>query len=373
MDALILTCGTGGGHNSAAYAVKETLERAGHHAEVMNPYLLRSKKKAEVIDQVYIHMAQRAPHLFGTAYQLGNLYRKLPVRSPVYFFNRKAAECLLAYLKEHHFDIIVTTHLYPAEMITVLRDRQVDLPKSVFIATDYTCIPFTEETECDAYVIPMKSLEQEFVDRGIPEEKIHPFGIPVSERFQTEMTREEAAERLGLDARKRYILVSGGSIGAGAVSRMVSMLLHQYKGASDMKIIVLCGNYEALYEKLDRRYGDRIILMRYTDQMEACLRLCDCYFSKPGGLSSTEAAVVGTPFIQTVPIPGCESRNRKQFEKRGMSLTIGRTRHELTKALDDISDPETREKMIERQHEEINREASKDLCTFLEELVQETI
>ena len=30
MEALILSCGTGGGHNAAGYAVKEELERRGH-------------------------------------------------------------------------------------------------------------------------------------------------------------------------------------------------------------------------------------------------------------------------------------------------------------------------------------------------------
>ena len=32
MDALILSCGTGGGHNAAGYAVREELERRGHKA-----------------------------------------------------------------------------------------------------------------------------------------------------------------------------------------------------------------------------------------------------------------------------------------------------------------------------------------------------
>lgn len=41
MDALILTCGTGGGHNSAAKAVKEEMERRGHHVHLMNPYMLQ--------------------------------------------------------------------------------------------------------------------------------------------------------------------------------------------------------------------------------------------------------------------------------------------------------------------------------------------
>ena len=38
MEALILSCGTGGGHNSAALAIKEEMEQRGHRVTMMNPY-----------------------------------------------------------------------------------------------------------------------------------------------------------------------------------------------------------------------------------------------------------------------------------------------------------------------------------------------
>ena len=54
MDALILSCGTGGGHNSAGKAVLEELERRGHHVTMLNPYTLKSEKLSSGIDQNYI-------------------------------------------------------------------------------------------------------------------------------------------------------------------------------------------------------------------------------------------------------------------------------------------------------------------------------
>ena len=65
VDALIRTCGTGGGHNAAAFAMKEELERRGHSARVLNPYTLHSEALARRIDSTYVSMAQRAPDLFG--------------------------------------------------------------------------------------------------------------------------------------------------------------------------------------------------------------------------------------------------------------------------------------------------------------------
>ena len=52
MRVLILSCGTGGGHNAAASAMKEALEARGHSADVLNPYTLKTNKLAKIIDVV---------------------------------------------------------------------------------------------------------------------------------------------------------------------------------------------------------------------------------------------------------------------------------------------------------------------------------
>ena len=44
MEALILSCSTGGGHNTAAQAVFEALTERGHHAVRMDPYTLVSEE-----------------------------------------------------------------------------------------------------------------------------------------------------------------------------------------------------------------------------------------------------------------------------------------------------------------------------------------
>ena len=54
MDALILSCGTGGGHNAAGRAIMEELQRRGHHAEMFNPYNLVSNRLAEEVGHTII-------------------------------------------------------------------------------------------------------------------------------------------------------------------------------------------------------------------------------------------------------------------------------------------------------------------------------
>ena len=71
----------------------------------------------------------------------------------------------------------------------------------VAIATDYACIPFWEETNCDDYVIPHKDLIPEFASYGIPKEKLLPLGIPVRPAFSRPASKEDVRRHLGLPER----------------------------------------------------------------------------------------------------------------------------------------------------------------------------
>ena len=118
MSALILSCGTGGGHNAAAEAIRGELLRRGWNAELLNPYILCGKNAAKWLNQTYIRLVQRFPAGFGMIYRLGEMCQRLPFRSPVYLANGRAAVRLGEYLRGKRFDVIIATHLFPGEMVT---------------------------------------------------------------------------------------------------------------------------------------------------------------------------------------------------------------------------------------------------------------
>lgn len=371
MDALILSCSTGGGHNAAGAAIKEELESRGHHVIMMDPYELVSHKLATEIGKAYVKMVQYAPKAFGGVYWLGNVVRNVPGKSPVYYANIAVAKKLSEYLKEHPVDVIVMPHLYPAELVTYLKKNGKDLPLTMFIATDYTCIPFTEETDCDYYVIPGKAQMKEFVKRGIPEEKLLPFGIPVSRAFDQKQGKKQARKELGLEEDTRYILLTGGSIGAGNIGRTIWTLQRYLKKKSiDGKLIVVCGNNEKLYQRLQKIYGTQIVLIRKTKQMALYMEACDLFISKPGGLSSTEAAVAQVPYIHISPIPGCETKNMRYFSKNGMSIAVKHPDRALEKAVSKLMNEDQIGKMQTCQKTVIPQNARVQICNFIEQTIR---
>lgn len=370
MEALILSCGTGGGHNSAGKAIMEELRRRNHNAVMLNPYNLRSKKLAGYIDNAYIALAQKVPRFFGAVYGAGQLYRKLPFRSPVYFINRCMVSTLSEYLAEHHFDIIIMTHLFPAEIITNMKSDGISVPETMFIGTDYTCIPFTEETDCDVYVIPSAELADDYINRGIAKEKLCPLGIPVLGRFSENENQNEVRQKLGLDLNKKYILVSGGSMGGGEIKKAVKRLSSAISDCENTELIIICGNNKTLYDKLKKADYPNVTVLGYTDNMAEYMKCANLFVTKPGGLSSTEAAVSKVPILHTAAIPGCETHNAEFFSKNGMSRLCKASKRELSDAIKVINDEKACLAMTENQSRKINSNATADICDLAEKLCE---
>ena len=365
MDALILSCSTGGGHNAAGRAIKEELERRGHNVVMFDPYTLYSGTLSGIISNLYINIAQKTPHLFGLIYSIGNAYRKLPFKSPVYFFNHRAAVKLNKYLQNNHFDVIVTPHLYPAEMITQLKNMHKNIPLSIFIATDYVCIPFTEETDCDYYVIPTKESENDFIKRGIPKDKLLPFGIPVIKEFNKTISADEAKKVLGLNADTDYYLMTGGSIGAGSFKSTAAYVHSYVSNRANSKMILICGNNDKLYKTMHSIYGNDSIVLKSTKHMALYMKACKIFFSKPGGLSSTESAVSRTPTVHFTPIPGCENYNRNFFTRNGLSLKAD-DKASILSCINLLNSKENIRHMKIQQSLIINANACDMICDFID-------
>ena len=242
---LILSCSTGGGHNAAGHAMQEVFASHGWEALFPDYLSLAGERVSRMVSDAYIETARRTPRLFGQAYKLGMAVSRYSTLSPVYYANHLMAKYLRAYLNEHPVDAILMPHLYPAETLSWMKRNGEALPATFAIATDYTCIPFWEETDCDRYVIPAADLAGEFTGRGLPTEKLLPLGIPVSQAYLAPTPRAEARRRLGLPEEGNCILVMGGSMGAGSLYTLSHCLLEQTK---DEHLVVITGSNEQTAE-----------------------------------------------------------------------------------------------------------------------------
>lgn len=72
---------------------------------------------------------------------------------------------------------------------------------------------------------------------------------------------------------------------------------------------------------LDEKYhGAGVTAIPFTDKVAEYMRAADVLLSKAGGISSSEAAVLGVPLVHTMAIPGVETLNAEFFAAHGMSF-----------------------------------------------------
>ena len=240
MKVLVLSCNTGEGHNSAARAMVENIKSHGDEAEFLDMMMLSGRKVSRAVGGSYVSVVKHAPHLFHLLYKAGQKVSSSHHKSPVYYANALLAKQVEKYIKENQFDMILTTHLFPAETLTYLKNTGRLERKVIAVATDYTCIPFWEETDCDYYVIPHKDLVSEFSEKGIPKRKLKPYGIPVRAVFSKERKKHEARGKCGLPKDAKVYLIMSGSMGFGKVQLFVSLLRKRIQ--KNEYIVVVCGN-----------------------------------------------------------------------------------------------------------------------------------
>ncbi len=183
MKVLVLSCSTGGGHNSCGKYIQS--EFRSHHIECdfIDYFSILGNKLSKRIEKLYLKSTQGKGKIFEGVYKLGETYSKVGLTSPVYELNKLAKNKIWKFLTDNHYDLVICPHLFPSMAITSLKKDGMNI-KLINVATDYTNIPFWNETTPDYFVIPHESLKSEFTEKGIDEKVLIPIGIPVSTHFQ---------------------------------------------------------------------------------------------------------------------------------------------------------------------------------------------
>lgn len=370
MNVLILSCNTGGGHNAAARAIAEELRREGHEYRVVDYLALGNEGVSRRVSKAYVSTVNHAPLVFHALYKVGAAVSSPSHHSPVYYLNKSMVRFLKRELARCPYDAVVATHLFPAQALTVLR-RKGKLPiPFIAVCTDYTCIPFWEETECDRMIIPHQQLCNEFIEHGVPVGRIQPIGIPVSLACNLSVSKEEARQQLELPADKPIILMLSGSMGHGKQDDLIKSLLER-KNFSPY-IVVVCGSNEKALNQLQHHFGknENVRLMGFEHRIPLFLRACDVVITKPGGLTSTEAAVVGTPIVFSNAIPGCETKNQNFFLQNGLAFGPQSVWAQSQAARILATNKEVSDQMLEAQRLTICPNAAEKICQLIERMVR---
>ncbi|KHO40356.1 UDP-glucuronosyltransferase [Clostridium tetani] len=325
MKVLIFSISAGGGHSKAAESLKEYIDLYSPKSTVKVIDTL--KYINPIIDKViigsYLKTIKITPSLFGKLYDYTESDYGLSIISAK--FNEIMTYRLLPLIKDFNPDILIATHPFPTEMLSILKSKHKINRPIISILTDYAPHSFWLHPCIDAYIVSNKYMISEMVSKGIPKNTIYPFGIPVSRDFLTNYSREETLSEINFYSDKPTILVMGGSLGIGKITKIYENLL---KINEDIQIIVIAGNNKKLYyELLSYRHSldkDRTsYIIGFTDKVNKYMQASDLLLTKPGGLTITEALVSSIPLALFSPIPGQEEKNAEFLLTNNLAVDLG--------------------------------------------------
>ena len=344
MNVLILSCNTGQGHNSAAIAISDYFESRGVHCDIKDALAYWSPKNSDIISKGHIFIYRNLPKLFGIGYKFEeNHPPKDDETSIMYDLVTKGCRELTIDLKSSDYSAVICTHIFSAMMMTKIRKTGFCNIPFYLVATDYTCSPGAGETKPDKYFIPRADLNEEFTDAGIDKEAIVVSGIPVNPKFSKKVSCEYAKGMLKLPEDKKIVLLMCGSMGCGPIKQLCEILPEVMPDSAHL--VAICGNNRRLYSSLIKDKKPNVTVVGYTSRMPVYMDAASLILTKPGGLSSTEAAAKHLPMIFIDAVPGCETRNLDYFISHGFADTARGAKALSSMVVDYLSDDEKIEKM----------------------------
>ena len=118
--------------------------------------------------------------------------------------------------------------------------------------------------------------------------------------------------------------------------------------------------------RLQFHKNPNVHIIGFTRHVAEYMAAADVLFTKPGGLSSTEAAVRRVPLVHTDPIPGCETANMSYFVRHGYSITAKTSEGQVAAGIRLAHDDSMRERMRENQRRDFKGDTSQKILQFIE-------
>ena len=145
----------------------------------------------------------------------------------------------------------------------------------------------------------------EGMERFFPKEKIIFTGNPVRKDLLNAVSeRAEGIAFYGLNANKKTVLVTGGSLGAGSINKAMVRWLEKIAGWKDVQVIWQCGSYyhKELEEQLKGRMPENVKFMPFLKRMDLAYACADLVVARAGAGTISELCLLGKAVV-LVPSP----------------------------------------------------------------------
>ena len=320
---LILSASCGAGHVRAAEAVQLALERTAPDAVLANVDVMNFTNAAfrRIYNTAYFDLVDKAPHLIGFLYDKTDRPTAWPSLDRMRLrLTRLNLMRLVTLIVGGHWDLAVSTHFLPAEIIASLRRKgRIDFPQAT-VTTDFDTHHMWFNEPCERFFAASEEARINLAACGVPLETIETTGIPIHPAFVEHKVMNDCRRFHDLSVDRPVVLQLAGGF---SISRVRDV----HRGILDCRlplhVVAICGRNaraKAQFEAVACPSRHRRSIIGFTREIDEFMAAADVIVSKPGGLTSSEALARGTPMLIIDPIPGQESRNSDYLLEHGAAI-----------------------------------------------------
>ena len=301
----------GGGHRSAADALKDTLSRQEHPCDVT---LLDIQELLDPLDVVRRATGLRIQDTYNLILRRG-WTRFTPqllvlLKGTIRLYHSPIVKALRAYWAQHPADLVLS--VIPHFNRAIVDSLRTDGTRTPFVTliTDLADYPphFWIEPKSEYIIVGTERARQQALTMGHPADHIfQTSGMILKPRFYEKTTVDRVAERkrLGLEPDCRTGIVLFGGYGSRV---MVDITRKVNEAGSGVQLILICGHNQKLATKLKSLQTRKpLAVVGFAQNVEYYMALADFFIGKPGPGSISEALQFHLPVIVE-----CNSRTLPQ-------------------------------------------------------------
>lgn len=320
---LVVHASAGAGHTTCALAIHKGLSGIpGISCECVDVLDYTNALVRWSYRRMYLYMVKYAPRLWSMVYyplDIDLVYKCIrPFRTVT---NRLSSRRFIEYLLKNQPDMIITTHFFPADIVSYLKREGIIKTRLVSVVTDFGFHAYWLAENADEFIVGGEALKNKLKSKGVEDKRINALGIPIDTKFYKQLNGEVLRKKFGTAKNLLTVLIASGGFGVGPVNDLVKELVSE---RLPLQLLVVCGRNLQLYNNikaLKNTHGFAALkVFGFVDYMDELMEISHLMISKSGGMTSSEAIAKEVPMIVISPIPGQEMRNCNYLVMSGAAV-----------------------------------------------------
>ncbi|MEA2175569.1 MAG: processive 1,2-diacylglycerol beta-glucosyltransferase [Blastocatellia bacterium] len=345
MKVLILTLSFGSGHVRAAQAVAREVSRCEPDADVRVIDALMDCRRLfrAVYVWPYWAMVRYAPALWNRFFA-ARVARLDQHTAPEWAF-RHGCPRVFETIAEFEPDVMITAEVAACEMADIAMREGLTKARVVNVITDYEAEPVWVKPSVDLYTVADEDVREQLKSWGAPAERIFICGIPTDQAFRAKHDDAATRSRYGLSDERPVVLLMGGGMGP---TRMDEVAARLCESGEPLQVVAVTGQDERARRRLLRLRAAApasLLVLGWIEDVAALMRTASVLVTKPGGLTTAEAALCALPLIMFDAIPGPERRNAARFARAGAGIMTSGAKETASAVLSLLQDEHLRRRM----------------------------